>query len=194
MSRNRRIAGALTIVFAVTWTLLLAMGLARSDQSPMNNSVHVATLPTFPSASSSPKTASHKVIGQLTVASADIQALPITRGLDDSTLNTGMAGAYPWSGPGQSGVFALAAHRVGAGGPFRHLDQVHVGDRITVSTTKQAFEYRVTSNLTVDASNTSVLNGPKDESRIVLITCTPLDTFAQRIVVTGMLIPTGVNK
>jgi LPXTG-site transpeptidase (sortase) family protein len=194
LKSSRRLPRALTLDFTLAFALVLAVALTRSNESVTVSGVHVSALPTFATTTSSASPGARVPIGELTIASAGIYSLPITRGIDQATLNTGMAGSYPWSGPGKSGVFALAAHRVGAGGPFRHLDQVHVGDRIAISVGKQEYLYRVTSNVIVDPSDTSVLNGPKDESRIVLITCTPLDTFAQRIVVTGILIPTTSVK
>lgn len=190
---KRKVIGTLTVAFGLFWSVLIMFGISGSQTSPMRNATHVTQLPEFesapvPSKSNSPNSGP-EVIGTLTIPSAQVLALPITRGVDKATLNTGMAGAYPWSGPGRTGVFALAAHRVGAGGPFRYLDQVHTGDRLSVEANGKTFTYRVTSNMIVEPEATSVLNGPKDESRIVLITCTPLNTFKQRIVVTAQLIP-----
>jgi sortase A len=190
---KREITGAITIAFGIIWTALIVIGIEGSQTSPTHNSNQVQLLPEFESSPTPAPShsASHplKEIGTLTIPSAQVLALPITLGVDKATLNTGMAGAYPWSGPGLSGVFALAAHRIGAGGPFRHLDQVHVGDRLSVEAGGKTFTYRVISNTIVAPTDTSVLNGPKSESRIVLITCTPLNTFEQRIVVTAQLIP-----
>ncbi len=190
---KRGVAGALTLAFGLVWTALIIFGISESQTSPMHNSTHASQLPEFvssptPAPSHSPS-AAPETIGTLTIPSAQVLALPITRGVDKETLNTGMAGAYPWSGPGLSGVFALAAHRVGAGGPFRYLDQVNVGDRLSVDANGKTFTYRVISNTIVAPTDTDVLNGPKDESRIVLITCTPISTFELRIVVTAKLVP-----
>lgn len=190
---KRKVIGTLTIACGLCWTVLIIFGISGSQTSPMQNSTHAYQLPEFESSPTPSKSTSTnpepEVIGTITIPSAQVLALPITRGVDKATLNTGMAGAYPWSGPGLNGVFALAAHRVGSGGPFRHLDQVNVGDRLSVEANDKTFTYRVTSNMIVEPNATSVLNGPKDESRIVLITCTPLNSFKQRIVVTAQLIP-----
>jgi sortase A len=189
---KRAITGALTLSFGTLWVVLIIFGISATNTSPTHNSSHVKFLPDFgasPAASITKSPALSKtIIGTLALPSAQIFALPITRGVDKSTLDTGMAGAYPWSGPGQHGVFGIAAHRIGAGGPFRYLDQVNVGDRLTVETTSKKFTYRVISTKIVSPTDTSVLNGPKDDSRIVLITCTPLKTFELRIVVTAELI------
>ena len=190
---KRKIFGALTVVFGLSWLVLIVFDILGNQTSPARNAAQVTQLPEFesspaPSNSTSANNGS-EIIGTITIPSAQVLALPITRGVDKATLNTGIAGAYPWSGPGLNGVFALAAHRVGAGGPFRNLDQVNIGDRLIVEANGKTFTYRVTSNIIVEPEATSVLNGPKDDSRIVLITCTPLNTFKQRIVVTAQLIP-----
>jgi sortase A len=183
----------MTFVFGLVCAVVLIFSIPESQTSPVRNETPVTQLPEFgtspaPSELSSINSEA-KIIGTITIPSAEVLALPITRGVDKATLNTGMAGSYPWSGPGLKGVFALAAHRVGAGGPFRHLDQVNIGDRLSVEANGKTFIYRVTSNMIVGPETTSVLNGPKDDARIVLITCTPLNTFKQRIVVTAQLIP-----
>lgn len=190
---KRGVFGTLMPVAALCLVAFVAFGISSSQISPSQNATQVAQLPYFDStAAPTPSKAPASqpdTIGTLTVPSAQVLALPITRGVDKATLNTGMAGAYSWSGPGQSGVFALAAHRIGSGAPFKYLDQVHVGDRLSVTSKNKTFTYRVISNVIVEPTDTSVLNGPRDESRIVLITCTPISTFAKRIVVTAVLIP-----
>ena len=188
---NRRLIEVVVILASLLFGYLLISGIQKSSNSSLVNDKQVSALPTFPAQQIAPTSSESpigKVIGLLTIPAAEVLTLPIARGVDEVTLNTGVAGAYSWSGPGENGVFALAAHRVGAGGPFRHLDRVEIGDRIVVESGSKKFNYRIISNITVDPTDTSVLNGPKDDSRIVLITCTPLDTFAKRIVVTGQLI------
>lgn len=188
---RRRIFELIILLGIAVFSGLIFIGINAGKGLSANNSQAVGSLPNFPSTSAKPnplKSGNPPILGELTIPAAEVLALPITRGIDKATLNTGMAGAYPWSGPGQSGVFALAAHRVGAGGPFRHLDQINLGDRITVNVKGKSYVYRVISNITVAPTDTYVLDGPADDSRIVLITCTPMDTFAQRIVVTGQLI------
>jgi len=190
---KRAIVSALTLASGLVLTALIIFGMTESQTSSMHNSTHASQLPEFGSSPTSVPTnspsAALKTIGTLTIPSAQVFALPITRGVDKATLNTGMAGAYPWSGPGLPGVFALAAHRVGAGGPFRYLDQVNLADRLSVEANGKTFTYRVISTEVVAPTDTAVLNGPKDESRIVLITCTPISTFERRIVVTAQLVP-----
>jgi LPXTG-site transpeptidase (sortase) family protein len=136
----------------------------------------------------SPEIQNLPVIGLLNADSAGIRNLAITPGTDDAVLDTGMAGAYPWSGPGKSGVFSVSAHRVGAGGPFLNLDKMKTGDPITLTDNNGVeYTYRVISVDVVAPDDISVLKGPKSESRLVLITCTPIETYADRLVVTAEL-------
>ena len=124
----------------------------------------------------------------LNADSAGIRNLAITPGTDDAVLDTGMAGAYPWSGPGKSGVFSVSAHRVGAGGPFLNLDKMKIGDPIMLADNNGVeYAYRVISVDVVAPDDISVLKGPKNQSRLVLITCTPIETYADRLVVTAEL-------
>jgi sortase A len=128
------------------------------------------------------------VIGLLNADSAGIRNLAITLGTDDAVLDTGTAGAYPWSGPGKPGVFSVSAHRVGAGGPFLNLDKMKLGDPITLTDSNSVeYTYRVISVDVVAPDDINVLKGPKSESRLVLITCTPIETYADRLVVTAEL-------
>lgn len=181
----------LIVVFGIG--LMISFGLYKSviELASRNaSSEPTALAPQSKSSNDSlaPTSKNLPVIATLTVNSADIKKLPITLGTDDAVLDTGMAGAYPWSGPGQAGVFTVSAHRVGAGGPFLNLDRMQVSDLITVTDNAgKVFNYRVTSVKVVDPSDVSVLKGPKSESRLVLITCTPIETYADRLVVTAVL-------
>jgi len=190
------IAGALAVASALTWFMVsqdtTTSAPPRTTPKPSISSA-APTLPKLDARESlAPKptaaTAQPKTIGTLSVPAAQIVDLGITRGVDDSTLDTGLAGAYEWSGPGETGVFAMAGHRIGAGGPFRYLNQVHINDSIAVRSDKHNFIYRVTRVQEVSPSDVSVLNGPADKSQIVLITCTPIPTFTKRLVVTGELV------
>ena len=130
---------------------------------------------------------SRSLLARISIPSANVKNLGVTLGTDQETLATGLAGAYPWSGPGQTGVWAMAGHRIGAGGPFRDLDAVKVNDTISVSANLMNFTYRVTSVREVEPTDLSVLDGFADKSEIVLITCTPISTFTKRLVVRGVL-------
>ena len=60
------------------------------------------------------------------------------------SLDQGLAHYATSAMPGELGNFAVAGHRNGQGGPFTHLDELRVGDRIWVRTASAwyAYEFR----------------------------------------------------
>jgi sortase A len=66
--------------------------------------------------------------------------VPMIEGVRDSDLAQGI-GHYPGTGPGQIGNFALAAHRVTHGEPFRHLPDLRPGEEIIVETADAIYRY-----------------------------------------------------
>ena len=190
--RRRRNRTVLMFILGIVIVGIIDKGSQRLSQpnpslSPSATTSSKDLAPIAESSSAPQPIRNRTLIGRLSIASAKINKLGITLGTDQQTLDTGLAGAYEWSGPGQTGVFAMAGHRLGAGGPFRHLDAVSVGDMIEISANLMNFHYRVTSVGEVDASDTSVLDGPADRAQIALITCTPMYDFSRRLVVIGEL-------
>ncbi len=188
LNRKLSLVGFVSIL-VISAGIVVTSRFSASKISPIESSILIPSASPNVESSKSPANPEQPIIGKLSIASAGIFDLPIVIGTDAKTLDTGMAGAYDWSGPGENGVFAVTAHRVGAGGPFLNLDKIAIGESIYVISAKgQNFEYQVTSVKVVKPSATEVLKGPQDESRIVLITCTPVSTYADRLVVTGELV------
>ena len=84
--------------------------------------------------------------------------------------------------PGERGTVAVAGHRTTFTAPFRHLDDVKPGDNIRLHTPYGRFVYRVTKREVVDPSEAKVLQNT-GQHRLVLTTCHPLFSQAQRLVV-----------
>ncbi len=84
--------------------------------------------------------------------------------------------------PGQRGTTAIAGHRTTYGAPFRRLDDIRRGDRVTVDMPYGRFIYRVQGTKIVDDQELSVLN-KRPYDRLVLSACHPLYSAAQRIIV-----------
>lgn len=96
--------------------------------------------------------------------------------------------------PGQTGNFAVAAHRVTAGNPFYHLNDLRPGDEVLIDTSVVTYVYRVTATELVLPDDTAVLDpvpGHPHEwphkKMITLITCDPPWTGTHRIIVFGSL-------
>src|SRR3954451_5222592 len=66
--------------------------------------------------------------------------VPMIEGVRDSDLAEGV-GHFPGTGPGQIGNFALAAHRVTHGEPFRDLPELRPGQEIIVETADAIYRY-----------------------------------------------------
>jgi sortase A len=71
--------------------------------------------------------------------------VPMIEGVRDSDLADGI-GHFPGAGPGQIGNFALAAHRVTHGEPFRHLPDLKRSDEIIVETADAIYRYVLDTN------------------------------------------------
>jgi sortase A len=96
-------------------------------------------------------------------------------------------GHYPSTPlPGAPGTVGVAGHRTTYGAPFRTIDKLRSGDRITMEMPYGTFSYRVERTRIVDPSATEVVRRVKHD-RLVLTACHPLYSAAQRIVVFAKL-------
>ncbi|MGY4901297.1 class E sortase [Streptomyces sp. 900116325] len=127
---------------------------------------------------------------------------PVAQGISKSgVLDKGYVGHYPRTAqPGGAGNFALAGHRNTHGEPFRHINRLRRGDRITVETREHVYTYVVDKTLAqtaardsgviaaVPRSNLKPASGYSEPgSYVTLTTCTPEFTSRYRLVVWGKL-------
>lgn len=89
--------------------------------------------------------------------------------------------------PGNGRTAAIAGHRTTYLAPFRHIDELGKGDRITVDMPYATFTYAVEGRRIVDPSDTGILRDVGRE-RLVLSACHPLFSAAQRIIVFARLV------
>lgn len=105
-------------------------------------------------------------------------------------LNTKRIGHYPTTQmPGAIGNFAVAAHRLTYGAPFRDIDQLQVGDRIYVKTPDGYYTYVFRNLEYVDKHGVGVLDPVPQlpsvdptERLMTLMSCNPKYSVAERIV------------
>ncbi len=71
--------------------------------------------------------------------------VPLIEGVRDGDLARGI-GHFPGTGPGQIGNFALAAHRVTHGEPFRSMPDLRPGDEVIVETSDATYTYVLDTN------------------------------------------------
>ncbi|WP_145502840.1 class E sortase [Streptomyces sp. CFMR 7] len=116
-------------------------------------------------------------------------------------LDRGYVGHYTRTAQaGQAGNFALAGHRNTHGEPFRRIDRLRRGDRITVETRDAVYTYTVDKSLARTAPSDSGVIAPVPRSDITtsagygepgyyltLTTCTPEFSSRYRLVVWGKL-------
>jgi sortase A len=106
----------------------------------------------------------------------------VVQGTDGASLQKG-PGHYPdTSMPGLPGTVAIAGHRTTYLAPFRHVNDLHKGDRIEFEMPYARFTYVVEKTRIVPPSEYSVVK-PVGYNRLVLTACHPLYSAAQRIVV-----------
>lgn len=92
--------------------------------------------------------------------------------------------------PGQKGNTVIIGHRFQyippAKNTFFNLDKVKIGDSIVITQDVGAYTYIVTDIQIVEPNDMSVLQ-KTDDYRLTLLTCTPLWTSKQRLVITAKL-------
>jgi sortase A len=131
------------------------------------------------------RTAPGDAIGRLKVPRLGADFVMV-KGSDPADLRKG-PGTYDGTPlPGVGGTAAVAGHRTTYLAPFRHLDDMRPGDRITVEMPYATFTYRVQRTKVVDADALWILRRAGYD-RLVLSACHPLFSAAQRIVVFARL-------
>ena len=124
-------------------------------------------------------------IGQLAIPLIDEETVMI-EGTDSASLITG-PGHYPdTSLPGQGKTIALAGHRTTYLAPFRSIDQLTASDRIVLEMPYGTLTYRVEKAEIVTPDHYEVVDDVGYE-RLVLTTCHPLYSAAERYVVYAKL-------
>lgn len=122
------------------------------------------------------------VIGRIAIPVASID-LMLVEGTTAKDLNWGAGHMTATPMPGEAGNCAIAAHRnYTFGSYFSRLDEVSVGDLITVEYNKVSYTYEAYEILTVLPNDTSVLK-QTDEPILTLITCAPKGSNTHRLII-----------
>jgi sortase A len=92
--------------------------------------------------------------------------------------------------PGKKGNVVIIGHRFQylppAKNTFFNLDKVKIGDSVVIAQDEGSYTYIVTTIQVVEPNDISILQ-KTDDYRLTLITCTPLWTSEQRLVITAKL-------
>ena len=120
-------------------------------------------------------------IGRIEADGMGLDAVVI-QGTDTASLEKG-PGHFPETPfPGEGSTVGIAGHRTTYGAPFRNADSMERGDRIVLEMPYATIFYRVQKTEIVDPSEVGVVRDVGYE-RLVLTTCHPLYSAAQRFVV-----------
>lgn len=92
--------------------------------------------------------------------------------------------ADPWDGTGK---VAIAGHRTTYGAPFWDLDKLRAGDQIQLQTEEGVFEY-VVSRTRIVAPTTTEVTLPTTRPTLILTTCNPKFSAAERLIVFADLV------
>lgn len=127
------------------------------------------------------------VLGIIKIKKIKVTA-PIVEGVKASNLKVGVGHIPGTAALGQPGNCALAGHRSYTFGKFfNRLNELVIGDEISITTKKEDLKYKVYKIYTVTPEDVSVLKGSKDDSIITLITCTPIYVASHRLIVQARL-------
>lgn len=123
--------------------------------------------------------------------------VPLIDGVDDSDLASGIGWFPNTARPGQVGNFAIAAHRITHGEPFRGFLELRKGDEVEVETRTHIYTYRLSEpgdERVLDFSETWILDpvpGKPDEvptrHLLTMVTCAELFHTDKRNVAVGEL-------
>jgi sortase A len=125
-------------------------------------------------------------IGRIDIPRIGLDAV-VLEGTDTGTLQKG-PGHYPDTGlPGQGTTIGIAGHRTTYLAPFRDIDEPERGDEVVVEMPYGSFTYLVERAAVVEPTDVGIVRDSKRE-RLVLTTCHPLYSAAERYAVFGRLV------
>nr|WP_025701702.1 class D sortase [Paenibacillus forsythiae] len=131
-------------------------------------------------------------VGEKAIALIEIDAidvkLPVLEGATKANMRHAAVHLTETAPLGQIGNAAIAAHRAHTKGRlFNRLNEVKVGDTISVKTKGKVYNYSVYDISIVNPTDVSVLAGNKKDRVLTLITCDPLINPTHRLIVHARL-------
>jgi sortase A len=124
--------------------------------------------------------------GRLVVPRLGLRSV-VVQGTSRRDLTRGPGHYRITSLPGLGGTVAIAGHRTTYLRPFRHIDRLRAGDRITLEMPYGTFTYVVYGHRIVDDRDWSIIRRRPWE-KLVLSACHPLYSASHRYVVFARLI------
>lgn len=142
-----------------------------------------------PSAEPSPEIeVGGKTIGIIQIDRIDLK-LPVLEGATKTNMKHAAAHMKETAPLGAVGNAAIAAHRSRtAGRLFNRLDEVKIGDTVSIKTSTEEYQYEVYDISIVEPTDVSVLNGNDTDRILTLITCDPLINPTHRLIIHAKLV------
>jgi sortase A len=123
----------------------------------------------------------HVVVGRIEIPKLGLD-VPLNQGIALTSIDRGPS---HWPGtalPGQFGNVVVAGHRVTHTSPFRHIDQLGLGDEVVLTGEHGRFVYRVTETDVVTPDAMHIVDQTPDHTA-TLFACHPPGSAAFRYVV-----------
>jgi sortase A len=120
-------------------------------------------------------------IAKLEIPRLDLDAV-VVNGTSVGDLRRGPGRHLETYMPGERQLVYVAGHRTTYGAPFSNIDELRVGDMITVEVPYATIQYRVTEHRIVDDNDLSVLK-PQGHEQLVLQACHPRFFASERYLV-----------
>lgn len=129
------------------------------------------------------------VMGLIKIDKINVK-LPIKNYFKEEEIWSSVGHIPGTTNPGEAGNCVIAGHRARAKGRlFNRLDELELGDIISITYNSNSFEYKVSEIKIVEPTDVSVLNSNNDEFSLTLITCHPVRVLSHRLIVKAILIP-----
>ena len=128
-----------------------------------------------------------QAFGRIEIHRIDLEAVVVHGTRWKADLSHGPGHYERTAVPGLGKTVGIAGHRTTFGAPFRHIDDIRAGDKITLELPYATFRYRVFEHEIVDSDDWSVI-GNRGFDTIMLSACHPLYSADQRWIVYGRLV------
>lgn len=128
-----------------------------------------------------------KAIALIQIPSINVK-LPVLEGATKANMRHAAVHMTETAPLGEIGNAAIAAHRAHTKGRlFNRLNEVEIGDTVTVQTKDHSYNYKVYEILVVEPTDISVLKGNGKDRMLTLITCDPLINPTHRLIIHAKL-------
>ena len=128
-----------------------------------------------------------QAFGRIEIPRIDLDAVVVHGTRWGADLSRGPGHYERTTVPGLGRTVGVAGHRTTFGAPFRHIDDIRVGDELVLEMPYGRFRYRVFEHEIVDSDNWNVIRD-RGFDTIMLSACHPLYSADQRWIVYGRLV------